>query len=74
MDIPQRVRLTEAVAEHPAGLTGTLVDVGDNHVIIELDDGRLLKVPCPYFPQLPYEAAQRSSGASPAAAARGGEG
>jgi hypothetical protein len=55
MDIPYRVRLTEAVGEHPAGLTGTLVDVGDDHVIIELDGGPRLKVPCPHFPKLPYE-------------------
>lgn len=55
MDIPCRVRLTEAVGKHPAGLTGTLVDVGDDHVFIRLDGGRLLKVPCPYFPELPYE-------------------
>jgi hypothetical protein len=56
MDIPHRVRLTEAVAGYPAGLTATLIDVGDDHVLIELDGGGILRVPCPHFPELPYEA------------------
>ena len=49
MDIPQRVRLVEN------GKVGTLLDVLDDHVVIQLDGGPRLKLRCPYFPKLPYE-------------------
>ena len=38
-----------------AGTIGTLIDVGDDYVVIEFEDGQELTVPCPHFPRLPYK-------------------